>query len=218
MGKSDKLDAFLKRGGQRSLRHSNAAEVFDVIGPDRERASSARQPTLVTQLLSPKLDLTPQERAIGNCYGAYFEMSHTPNSTEFIREYVDGGGIGGSGYSERQAMISSMVTVARSALSDLPKVEYKRIKPKSTARVGLHVAVPALVLTDAICIHGHTTTSVAIRFQWFVYRQKRAVPTVPDRQRKKLFAGLKDSLNVIGDAWHEAGMNVPAQFGTIEVE
>ena len=225
-------DAKLRsQGGQRQMRMVGAAEVYDVVGPDRERATPIDRQTMVIGVLDKRLRLTPQERAIGNCYGAYFEMANTGGSSEFLREFVDGGGVNGGGYSERQAHIVAMVVEAQAALSKVRSFKYRRPKPriakgkKFASKPGRFLPIPALQLVDAICVHGHSIEAVAIRFQWFMLEKTTAKQTWADARivtqwtpRRHIIASVRASLNIVGEAWHKAGMEVPYQFGQIEVE
>lgn len=222
--KSNQLRQWASLGIQKQLRQQAQAEVFSVSGPDRKRETAAGKKTTVTQILNPRLKLTPQERAAGNCYGAFYEQAFTGGSSEFLREFVDGGSAAGGGYSERQAHIVSMITCAQVALKKLQPVTYERGKSRKKILVGRHLPVHPLTIIEATCVNGYSIDYIAITHQWVVCRKndekqtvaKRAI--VPVRQRKRLSQALRDSLNVIADTWHDNGFSIPHQFGSIEVE
>lgn len=225
-------DAKLRsQGGQRQMRIVGAAEVYDVVGPDRTRATPIDRPAMTIGILDKRLNLTAQERAIGNCYGAYFQAAHTGGSTEFLREYVDGGGVNGGGYSERQAHIVAMVVEAQAALSKMKAFKYSKPKPRKcsgkrkASKPGRYLPIHALQLIDAVCVHGHSIETVAIRFQWFMLEKQTPDQTWAESKlvtqwtpRRRIIDSVRLGLNHIGDAWDAAGMTVPYHFGTIEVE
>lgn len=207
-------DEWIKGGLQKRIRQAHSAELFEVEGPERERSSAAGMTTLVSPILSPKLDLTPQQRAVGNTYGAYFEQAHIGGSTEFLREFVDGGGIGGNGFSEKQATIVNMVLVAQAALEARQPLRYILGKPRPGTKRGSHRPIRPLTLVNNVCVYGLSASAVALQHRWTI--TKAGKTKVPDRQRKKIGEELSLSLNAISVAWSENGMNVP--YSNIEVE
>jgi len=211
----------LKRGGERLFQQDSAAEIFDIHGPKRERATAAGSKTFVRQILSPSIKLTPQERAIGNCFGAFYEQIHSGGGSEFLREFVDGGGGGASGVNEARMHKSSMIKLAINSLKSAPMIRYKVGRGRGT-KIGKHTAISQLELVHEICVSGRTLTYVGLANGWTASRQKKGNQewrlAVPDRQRKALAEALRVALVMVGNDWHEAGYNVPYEFSLIEVE
>jgi hypothetical protein len=211
------LRRFLSQGGQTAIRAKTNGEVFSrVAGGKRERETARGEVTAVSTLLSPKLKLTPQQRAVGQCYGAYAETVTIAGGSEFLREHVDGGSTGAGGVTERQIEMLRMVSSARKSVQRLAAFTYPVGSARGEKRVGRHTPIPAIEIMDAVCIFAWTLTAVAVAHQWIVERNGQMV--VPDRQRKALAANLADVLDVVADAWDARGFRVPAHFGQIEVD
>lgn len=219
--------AMMARGGQRAIRMAGGAEIFDRKGPEDERVSATGHKAGVTGVLDPRLELEHTQRATGNCYGAYFEKAHTGGSTEFLREFVDGGGVNGGGMNERQFQVVNMVIVAQAALSKKKALRYKRPKPRKKngkqkkAKPGRFLPIPALTLINNVCVYGHSVESVAIQFQWFMIEydvSNDGKVKTQWRPKQAIVEGIRTNLDVVGVAWADAGLNVPYQFGTIEVQ
>lgn len=211
----------LRLGGERLFQQGSTAEIFDIHGPDRERATAAGTKAFVRQLLSPSLKLSPQERAIGNCFGAFYEQVHTGGGSEFLREHVDGGGGGVSGVSEARMQKSSMINLAIKNLKSAPMIRYSVGRGRG-AKIGKHTAISPLKLIHEICVSGRTLTYIGLANGWTASRTKNGKQesrlVVPDRQRKALAEALRLALVMVGNDWYEAGYNVPYEFSLIEVE
>ena len=213
------LRKFLSEGGARQARSGAVGEVYTIQGTRRERETGAGMTTMVTPLLDPRLKLTPRQRSVGRCYGAYAEMITGGGSSEFLREHVDGGGAGGGGVSERMMHMGRMVDVARVALRGVADVRYALGKARGAGQVGAHRPVAALMLLELICVQGLSFEAVGIGHEWVMQRMegKRRGMVVPDRQRKHLAEALRDVLDVVDAAWQEKGYDVPYEFLTLEV-
>jgi hypothetical protein len=218
-----RLNEFLGRGGQAQMRRTGEATIFqgrDAKGA-RLRVNATGHGVQVGQILDPRLKLTREARAVGNCYGAFYERAQSSGAPEFLREYVDGGGGSSGGYSEHQAHCINMVNVAREALKATKMVRYKRPESRGVTKtkVGRHRPIKQLELIDAVCVNGHTIKAIAIRFQWFVTNydaEGSAIVRVPDRQVKAIVEGLSAALIVVADAWKASNMKVPSEFMEIE--
>lgn len=221
MAGNDKVRAWLSQGGQRAVRSGATAEVFTRHGDKRERESPAQERTKVSHLLSPKLLLTQRQRATGNCYGAFAEMSATSGKTEFIREFVDRSVTGTGGATDRQVHMLRMVGVARDAMASAPAIVYPLGVSRGAKVVGPHKPVKAIALLDAVCLFGFSLEAVAIDRGWIAERtdgKRRGQMVVPDRQRKHLAEALRVVLDGVFDAWDAKGMTIPWEFMQVEVE
>jgi hypothetical protein len=215
--KAAQLRRFLAQGGQTAIRAKTNGEVFSrLIGGKRERETARGEVTAVSTLLSPKLKLTPYQRAVGQCYGAYAETVTIAGSSEFLREHVDGGSAGAGGVTERQIEMLRMVSSARKAVQRLAAFKYPVGPARGDKRVGRHAPIPAIEIMDSVCIFAWTLTALAVSHEWIVERNGQMV--VPDRQRKALAANLAEVLDAVADAWDARGFRVPAHFGQIEVD
>lgn len=218
---AEKVRRWLSQGGQKAIRSGPTAEVFTRHGEKRDRESPAGERTRVSNLLSPKLLLTQRQRATGNCYGAFFEMSATSGKTEFIREFVDRSVTGTGGATERQVHMLRMVSVAREAMKFAPAIVYPLGKTRGNKAVGEHQPVKALALLDAVCVHGFSLEAIAVDRGWLAERRdgkNRGQMVVPDRQRKHLAEALRVVLDGVFDAWDAKGMSIPWEFMQVEVE
>lgn len=212
----------LRKGGERIFQKTAAAEVYDVKGPKRERASAAGQVTLVRQLLDPRLKLTPRQRAVGTCFGAYVEMSLAGSGNEFLREYVDSTKGVSQGVSEAAAHRVMMVQCALDAMKNTHPFSYPYGKGRGRNVLGRHKPIKPFTLAWEICVKGRNLTYLAVTHGWV--RQKKlgngrlGRPIVPDRQRKKLAEHFKSTLDLIDRAWTDAGYEVPYDLSTVETE
>lgn len=221
ISEAEKLRAWLRLGGARQMRRGVAAEVYSVHGPDRERETAAGGKTLVGYMLDPRLKLTVRQRATGQCYGAYSEMTQGGGSSEFLKIFVDGGSSGGGGVTEKQVQMLRMVDTARSALARMPAFTYPVGRRRGNDRMGDHRPVKAQIVADAICISGLSLDAVSLKHGWWVERRDKGGKlgiVVPDRQRKAMAEALRVVLDGIDDAWQERGYSAPYDFGGIETE
>lgn len=214
MAKGKKLSDWLRLGGEAQLRRSASAEIYDVEGPDRKRSTGAGMTSFVGPMLDPRLKLTPRQRAIGQCYGAYAEDVAKAGGAQWVREFVDRQPTSG-GINAAKMDRARMVDVARYALDSAASATY-RIGKNVRAVTGRHLPIPARITVDLTCIWQRPVTFIAIQYGWTVVRSGAIV--VPDRQRKAIGEALAFNLEIIGDAWHENDMLVPAQFGALDVE
>lgn len=208
----------LRRGGKRVFQHATA-EIFDRTGPRLERQTGAGMRTNVHQLLDPRLDVTQAQRAVGNYFGTLYERAMGGDGKEFLREYVDSSSKGGGGYSEQKAHQMRMLACAAGVLTRAKPFTY----PVGTARgcrLGRHTPIKPLDLAQTVCAHQRTLSDVALRWEWTrtpLDGPKKGVPQVPDRQRKAIAAALRDTLDIIAEAWDSARFAVPYDMMTIEV-
>lgn len=221
VSEQDKLRAWLRLGGARQMRRGVAGEVYSVNGPERARETAAGGKTMVAYVLDPRLKLTVRQRATGQCYGAYTEISQGGGSSEFLKIFVDGGSTGGGGATEKQIQMIRMVDCARGALIGLPDFRYKVGQSRGELKVGPHNAVTATFIADALCINGWSLDAIGILRGWWVERRDskgHIARVVPDRQRKALAEALRVVLDGIDTAWQAKGYEVPFEIGGIEVE
>ncbi|UWQ30239.1 hypothetical protein [Leisingera sp. M523] len=208
----------LRKGGQRVFQHATA-EIFDRTGQRLERQTGAGMKTNVHQLLDPRLDVTQAQRAVGNYFGTLYEKAMGGDGKEFLREYVDSSSKGGGGYSEHKAHQMKMLACGASALAKAPPFIY----PVGTARgckLGRHFPIKPMDLAQRVCVHQRSLSEVAIRQEWTrtpLDGPKKGLPQVPDRQRKAIAAALRDTLDIIAEAWDSARFAVPYDMMTIEV-
>ncbi|MDE4189648.1 hypothetical protein [Phaeobacter gallaeciensis] len=210
---------FLRKGGQR-VRQQATAEVYDREGPRLDRQTGAGMRTSVHQLLDPRLDVTATQRAVGNCFGAFYEQAMGGEGKEFLREYVDSTSTGGGGYSEAKVHKMMMVGCAAKALTAAPAFTYPVGAVRGSYVLGRHQQIKALALAQGVCVFQRTLSDMAIANGWTripVQNGKWGRPQVPDRQRKALAAALRTTLDTIADAWEAGGYRVPYQFMTVEV-
>ena len=197
------------------MRRMAVAEIYDVEGVDRKRSSAAGMKTLVGPLFNPKLKLTPQQRAAGQAYGAFVEECFMAGGSEWIREFVDGGSAGSGGASERQFAKMAMVVAARKGVEKMPRIRYQLGKSRKVWR-GKHSPIRVLDIVDAICVYGRPIEFVAIANGWVTERGGKIV--APDRQRKRIAAGLRHGLDTIVDAWSHHDLAAPYDLSMVEVE
>lgn len=220
-GKKSRLQSFLSQGGAKVARRGGTVEIWSKVGDKRERETAAGERTVVTGSLDPRLKLTVQQRAVGSCYGAYCEAVLKAGSAVFLREYVDSGRSGGGGATDRTVHMMRMIEAAHVALGQVDPITYPVGRARGEKRVGPHHAIAARDLIDAICLHGQSLELVAISSGWVMERAggKRAgALVVPDRQRKRLAAGLRDVLDLVGEAWEAKHYAVPYQFMMVEMD
>lgn len=213
---SERLRAWLQKGGEARLRQSTAAELFDVHGPERERQTGASYKTLIPPLMDPRLKLTPQQRAVGATYGGYVEDVLCAGGASWLREFVDSGSSGSGGISERRLMRMSMVRVAREALDGLPMCRYPLGAKRAKGRRGRHRPIPILTLVDWVTISSRTLSFVGVSYDWTMQRRERII--VPDRQRKTIAAALALGLDTIGQAWEDNSMQTPSGIADVDIE
>lgn len=217
----DKLRAWLRLGGQRQIRRGVAGEVYSVHGPDRERETAAGGKTMVAYMLDPRLKLTVRQRATGQCYGAYTEMSQSGGSSEFLKIFVDGGSSGSGGATERQIQMIRMIEVAHAALEQMPAFTYPVGKSRGGGQVGPHKPIPARHIADSVCVLGWSLDAIALTSGWWTERRDKRGHlghVVPDRQSKAMTVAFKAVMDWIDSAWQDKGMSAPYEFGGIEVE
>jgi hypothetical protein len=212
--KQQELRDWLRVGGEARLHRGAVAEIYELEGPERKRSSAAGFKTIVGPLLDPRLKLTPQQRAVGNAYGGFVEIYNMAGGPEWIREHVDKGTSGSGGYSERVAMIGAMVSAAQDALRKAGSLRY--VLGKSRTKTGSHKPIPMLEVVNYVCVMGRSADFIALMYGWHVERSGKVL--VPDRQRKRITAGLRDALDVIADDWQERGFTIPAELSMIEVD
>lgn len=135
---------------------------------------------------------------------------------EWVREYVDGGSSGSSGITERHILRNDIVRVARAALDREDPVIYPLGKARKKAARGPHRPIPRLALVDMACLSQRSMSFIAISFGWVV--ERHGTMKVPDRQRKRIGEALGESLDVIGEAWHERGLVPPGDLAGLDVE
>lgn len=214
--------ALLKKGGQR-IHQQATAEIYDRVGSKAdgshklERQTGAGMEAHVHQLLDPKLVVTDNQRAVGNCFGAFYEMAMSGGTSEFLREYVDGGKAGSGGFSEAQTYRIMMVGTALDALKDAKPFTYPRGKPRNCV-MGRHIPIKPFRLAYAVCVGQRTLSSMALTYEWTripIENGKWGRAKVPDRQRKAIAQALRDTLDIIDEAWEEGGYSVPYEFFTV---
>lgn len=216
---AEKLRAALSSGGAHLMRATVPAEVYSLRGVERVRETAAGGVTMVHAILSPKLLLSPLQRAVGNTYGAYSEAI-TGSGSSALREYVDRSSTGTGGVSERQVQMARMVSEARAALDLQPAAIYTLGKPRGDGRVGPHRPIHLRDLVDRVCIYAWTLDGVGLDRGWTTERRTpsgRIKVGVPDRQRKAIAEALRIALDAIGDAWQACGYSVPYQMMAVDV-
>lgn len=211
----EQVRKWLSKGGAAQIRRMAVSELYDVSGVDRTRSSAAGMKTLVSPLLNAKLKLSPHQRATGQCYGGFLEDVMAAGGSEWVREFVDGGGVAGGGASERQFIRMAMVTIARQALSEMKPLRYTLGKSRQKWR-GPHRPIPIIDVVDSICVHGRPIEYVAIASGWVTERNGRII--APDRQRKRIAAGLRHGLDTITDAWSHHNLAAPYDLGMVDAE
>lgn len=207
---------WLGRGAAREMRKAAAADLSEVRGPDRERVNALDHPVMVGPLLDPRLKLTPQQRAVGQTYGAYAEEMWGGGASWRVGEYVDSGTSGGGGYNERQFEKVRMVELARETIGRRKAIRYPLGKKRGKKQRGRHLPISPLDLVDEVCIGGHSLIHVGVIHAWTVQQGDRWI--VPDRQKKWLAGALRDNLDAIGDAWADRGLYAPWGMSIIETE
>ena len=217
----DKLREWLRLGGARQMRRGVAGEVYSVHGPDRERETAAGGKTLVAYMLSPKLKLSVRQRATGQCYGAYTEMTEIAGGNEFLKMRVDGGAVGGAGNTESMVQKMRMVQAARIAMDAAPPFTYQLGKHRGEGSRGRHDPIKARFIADSVAVNGWSLEAICLISGWWVERRDKGQHMeriIPDRQRKAAAEALRVVLDVIDSAWQARGWSAPYEFGGIEVE
>jgi len=173
----------------------------------------------VHQLLDPRPDTTDSQRAVGNCYGAFYEQAMSGAGSEFLREYVDTSSTGGGGYSEAKAHKMMMVGCASKALAAAKPFTYPKGKHRGANILGRHNPIIPLALAQLVCVSQRTLSHIALAHGWTRIPIKDGSwgrPALPDWQRKELAEALRTTLDIIADTWEESGYRVPYEFGTVE--
>ncbi|WP_406646894.1 hypothetical protein QEZ52_00375 [Aliisedimentitalea scapharcae] len=207
----------LREGGQRVFQQAEA-EIFDRQGSRLERQTGAGMKTNVHQLLDPRLDLTDTQRAVGNCFGAFYEEALSGGGKVAIREYVDSSPTDGGGVSVARLHKVRMITCAMNALKTAKAFTYPKGKPRGDCILGPHNRIRPFWLAYRVCVNQQTLSNVAIDNGWTripVKDGKFQRPTVPDRQRKALAQHLRTTIDIINDAWTDGEYPVPHQFFTV---
>lgn len=216
----DKMRAWLRLGGSRQMRRGVAGEVYSVHGDRQVRETAAGGKTMVGYMLDPRLKLTIRQRATGSCYGAYSEMATSGGSSEFLKEFVDGGRSGGGGATEKQLEMIRMVESAHKALEAVRSFTYPVGKSRNEFAIGKHNPIRAQFIADALCVNGWSLDAIAIVSGWWVERRdskQMLVRVVPDRQRKAVAEALRVALDAIDAEWQIRGWSAPFEFGSVEV-
>lgn len=227
----ERFRKWVGEGGARRMREAARGEVYSIEGAARVRETTAGEKTIVSQLLAPfltgekdvavRVKLTPRQRAVGNCFGAYTELSIGGGSSEFMKVKVDTSTTGSGGGIESRVHMMRMVSCAASAVIRLPLIRYNLGPSRSAVAVGPHKEIQPLALTKSVCVDGLDLTAIGLRAGWTTDRRQkgtgRLVTCVPDTQRKAIAEALRGCLDAIDDAWHGNGFTIPAEFVQVEV-
>ncbi|PID35454.1 MAG: hypothetical protein CR958_00085 [Rhodobacterales bacterium] len=171
---------------------------------------------------SPKIDLSPTDRAIANLYGASIDQAAASGMVglNLMRDIVDGGGVVDDVPALREATAKKRVELARAALLSMPEITYR---PGTRKRqLGAHLPIKPIVLMDAVCVHGVQLQTVARGHGWGLLREKghgagEVIDTVPTRQKAKIKDGLVCCIEVVADAWVTGGVDLPSWLGNVDV-
>ncbi len=166
-------------------------------------------------LMSARLNVRDELRAVGNLYGGSVQLAEMGHGNSFAQESVDGGKHGaGGGVTPSLIEARQIADIAQHCMKSLPAIRHRANSRKM--KTGAHLNIPARQLVDAICVHGYEITEVAIRFDWWAKRAETGVTFVPKQQSQKLKAALIDALSAIDEAFQEHGIDA-RRIGVVKV-
>ncbi len=166
-------------------------------------------------LMSSKLVIRDELRAVGNYYGGSVQLAELGHGNTFAQEAVDGGKHGaGGGVTPAMIEARQIADVAQRCMKDLPVIRHRANSRKF--KMGAHRNILARQLVDAICIHQFEITEVAMRFGWWAQRSDTGTQFIPKQQSQKLKAALVDALEAIDEAFQEFGIDAQ-RIGVVRV-
>lgn len=216
------VEATLRQGGEKFFQGVAAAEIHDAVGVGTERQSGAGMKTRGREIWRPELQLEPRQRAVGNFLGIVHDKAHLGEGSEFLREYVDTTMVNGGGVSEKQMDNIARWRHAQKLLERLPPVRYPVGRSRGKTIIGKHKPVSAFDLLFYICIAGRSIQYIAQTHDWtrrtIRMNGKPGPRKVPDRQQKLLSVAFKDTLDILGASWDDAGYLVPFELMKVRVK
>lgn len=214
------MSADRMKGGEEHRLHRNKGEVYSKTPDGKGRDTVLDYRNSVRAILSPKLPLTPEQRAVGNYFGHCVELATGCRSGDLTMERVDGGANASSDVALFKMMSLNAARVAEEALSMAPLVTFSARGAKS----GPHNGMTRLALVSAVCVGGSSLTDIGLHYGWWTDREvkrgkksARIERIVPDRQRKTLSTALVNGLIIVELAWRDAGITYPSTFLSVEV-
>lgn len=210
-----------KSGARRSL---IPGQVFEELKrgdgsktPKYEPVTPLGHSNLARFLMSSKLSMRDQLRAVGNLYGGMVQLSELGHGNTFAQESVDGGKHGaGGGVTPAMIEARQIAGIAQQCMKGLPVIRHRANSRKY--RVGSHSPISARQLVDLICVHQFDMKEVAMRFGWWVEVQSKnaKLQRIPKQQSQKLKAALIDALEAIDEAFQEYGIDAQ-RIGVLKV-
>lgn len=177
-----------------------------LVGSSQERITYLDRCNDARFLMSARLTIRDELRAVGNLYGGSVQLAELGHGNTFAQESVDGGKHGaGGGITPAMVEAQQIANIAQAAMRDLPTIRHKARSSKF--RMGPHQTMTARSLVDPICVHGFDLTEVAMRFGWWVQHEDSGNPKIPKQQSQKLKAALVAALEAINEALHDHGID-----------
>ena len=207
-------------GGEFARLHRTQATVYDRVRKGVERKTVLDTRNAVRPLLSSKLPLNREQRAVGTYYAHCVESKSDCRSGDLTMERVDGGSSAGSDAALVRAYTLKAERIANEALAGMQAATFNARGASS----GPHSPIFIHEIVSAVCVSGMTLTDVGMKFGWYSSREIKRRKTgkmieriVPDRQRKVLSEALVNALDGIKMAWDDNWIAMPDQLYSVEI-
>lgn len=198
----------------RDRQRYDTAALYEYHGAKLDRLTAVDHSNEVRFIMSNRIKIDPELRAIGNYYGACVETLMAGRSGEAIPVFVDLSSKPSTGVADYMLMVRETVQAAEFALNGMNNLTFE---PHGKAQRGPHDPIPMRVLIDGICVFGCDIADVAQKYGWWVRRDRKGPKSVPDKQTRKLKAGLILGLHRVRENWDRAGITVSGDMANLEV-
>lgn len=167
-------------------------------------------------LMSARLDVNDELRAVGNLYGGSVQLAEYGHGVDrsFVQEAVDGGKHATGGVTPAMIDAMQIAKIARAAMDQQPSLHHRTASRKFKS--GPHLVFPLRSLADMICVYGLDITEAATRAGWWLENRDSGKRFVAKQQSQKLKAGLITALETIDAAFQDHGIDA-RRMGIVRV-